>query len=80
MNHYVCTECGYLSQHQGVCQTDYCIQQGLALVSCHCEDGEHKSVLTKWKAGNDGDEAGSSEDSGTESSHVTTLDLDSNPE
>lgn len=45
--HYVCSECGYLSQHPGVCQTEGCMQEGSNLKSCRCEDGLHAGVMNR---------------------------------
>jgi hypothetical protein len=45
--HYVCSECGYLSQHHGVCQTEGCMQEGSSLKPCHCEDGNHTGVMNR---------------------------------
>ncbi len=72
--HYVCSECKYLSQHGGVCQTDDCLQQGISLKECHCEDGKHEGVLNAWKK----DEEDSTDAEGeSEAPHENTIDLDS---
>ncbi len=68
MNHFVCSECGTVSKQAGSCQTDFCIQQGLPLKPCHCEDGKHDGVKSDWK---------SDEPQEAQGSRVTTIDLDS---
>jgi hypothetical protein len=66
-NHYVCSECGGVSKQAGVCQTDNCIQQGMELKVCHCDDNKHESVISQWK---------SDETQEATSSKVNVIDLD----
>jgi hypothetical protein len=63
-HHFVCSECGYSSQHTGSCQTEGCMQEGSPLRQCSCEDGKHAGVMNKH--GEDGEDGSS-----------RTLDLDS---
>ncbi|MDQ3014667.1 MAG: hypothetical protein M3Q73_02295 [bacterium] len=49
-HHFVCSECGILSQHAGVCQTEGCMQEGVTLRSCSCEDGKHGEVMNRSSA------------------------------
>lgn len=69
--HFVCSECGGVSKQSGTCQTDDCIQQGLGLKECHCEDTKHDGVVNHWKK-DDSNEP--------EASQVKTIDLDSEAE
>jgi len=39
--HYVCNECGGVSDHAGVCQTGGCYLYGKPLRECHCTNGKH---------------------------------------
>lgn len=39
--HYVCDECGGVSDHAGVCQTGGCYSYGKPLRECHCTDNKH---------------------------------------
>jgi hypothetical protein len=69
-NHYVCSECVYISQHFGICQTDDCIMQNQPLIECHCEDGKHAGTkIDSTKDDTDNDIAPGNQ-------QVTTLDLD----
>ncbi len=45
--HYVCSECGGVSDKPGVCQTPGCSHLGHQLVECNCIDGKHAEVLKK---------------------------------
>ena len=76
MSHYVCSECGVHSKSPGVCQNDNCIQQGLPLKICNCEDGKHSGVMNSWK-----DEPSVSENTEDvpDGQKVKTLDLDNEP-
>jgi hypothetical protein len=47
MMHYVCPECGGVSDRPGVCETPGCSHQGHQLVECNCEDGKHEEVMKK---------------------------------
>jgi hypothetical protein len=49
MKHYVCTECKTTSTAPGVCETEDCIQEGLEMKECFCEDGLHSELVSDWK-------------------------------
>ena len=45
--HYVCEECGGVSETPSVCTTDGCSHNGQDLKSCDCTDGKHGMVENK---------------------------------
>ena len=45
MAHYVCPECGGVSDHPKVCETEGCSKKGHPLVECNCTDSKHAEVL-----------------------------------
>ncbi len=51
------------------CSIETCVQQGVALKECTCEDNKHQSLMNKWQDDGTQDPQGA---------HVTTIDLDSN--
>lgn len=46
-NHFVCSECGGLSEIAKVCETGYCGKKGQPLTDCDCADDLHAAVLTR---------------------------------
>lgn len=46
-HHFVCSECGMTSLRQGTCQTDGCMQQGVTLRPCNCEDNKHTEAMNR---------------------------------
>lgn len=60
-HHFVCSECGMLSQRQGTCQTDGCMQQGVTMKGCSCEDGKHAEVMNR-SSGSDAEESSNNGD------------------
>jgi len=47
MTHYVCPQCGGVSETPKVCETDGCGHHGQPLVECTCTDGQHAEVMQK---------------------------------
>ena len=45
MAHYVCPECGGVSDHPKVCETQGCGKKGHDLMECNCADGKHAEVM-----------------------------------
>lgn len=44
MTHYVCPECGGVSETAKPCDTEGCSLHGHELVACNCTDGQHAEV------------------------------------
>lgn len=51
MMHYVCPECGGVSEVAKVCETENCVQHGQPLQECRCTDGQHQDVLKNKEKG-----------------------------
>ncbi|MFH1611734.1 MAG: hypothetical protein ABH887_00480 [bacterium] len=45
MSHYICPECGGVSETHGVCQTDGCSMHGQPLQECNCDDASSQHKL-----------------------------------
>lgn len=43
--HYVCPECGGVSDKPGVCKTENCDSKGDPLQKCNCDDGSHDEIM-----------------------------------
>jgi len=44
MQHYVCPECGGVSESPKSCDTVGCSLQNQPLIACNCEDGSHFDI------------------------------------
>lgn len=50
MSHYVCGECGGVSETPGTCQTEGCSMHGQELKACECVDGKHGMGMEEMPA------------------------------
>jgi hypothetical protein len=45
MVHYICTgSCKSESRQPGICEAEFCSNEGKSLLKCECEDGSHTNA------------------------------------
>jgi len=45
MTHYICTgSCQGESNQPGICEAEFCSNEGKSLIKCDCEDGSHQNA------------------------------------